>query len=385
MDERSFLQIPGPTNVPERIRIAVAQPMINHRSAEFTDLLSTVSQGIRAMMRTSGDVLFFPSSGSGGLESTIVNLHNPGDKILNFDMGVFSARVGKIGAKFGLDVNTVALPWGSAVKPEDVLKVLEADKDHKIRTVYLPHTETTTGVANPIREIGEAIAESGHPALYVVDAVSSFASMPLEMDSYHIDVVVSAAQKGLMLPPGFSIVALNAKAWDRAAEATLPKWYWDYATVLAKMKDGQFPYTPATALLFGLRESLKMINEEGLENVWQRHNQLASLVRGSINAMGLSLFAEPGYRSDTLTTIHLPDGVAWKDLSKSLQADFNVVLGGGLDKLAGKIFRIGHMGYLSKMDVYAIMGAIEMELIKLGYPVEPGTTAAFIARELAKS
>ena len=180
--------------------------------------------------------------------------------------------------------------------------------------------------------------------------------MPLEMDNYGIDVLGSAAQKGLMLPPGFSIVSLNKKVWDRVSHATLPQWYWDYTTVLAKMKDGQFAYTPATALLFGLCESLKMIDEEGLENVWTRHNRLAGLVRGSIESMGLTLFAESGYRSDTLTTINLPDGIAWKELSNKLQADFNVVLGGGLDKLTGKIFRIGHMGYLSKMDVYAVVG-----------------------------
>lgn len=382
MERRMYLQIPGPTNIPDRILRSLAAPLINHRGPEFEELLAGCIKGVQEVFGTENEIMLFPSSGSGALESVIVNLLSPGDTLAVVSLGVFSERVAVIAEKYGMNVIRIAKEWGQAVKPEDILSVLEEDKEQKIKLVCLPHNETATGITNNIEEIAMRMRDHEHPALLSVDAISSMAMLPLKMDDWGVDIVVSASQKGFMLPPGLSMVALNEKAWKLSDAATSPKWYWNYEAVKEKIADGQLPYTPPTSLLYGLRESLMILNEEGLQNVWDRHTLLAEAMRNAMKAMGLQLFAEKGYESDALTTVHLPDGIQYKAFADVLKNRFGLVIGGGLQKLAGKIFRVGHMGSIHALELYAIAGGIEMGLLELGYPVEPGTAAKAVTETL---
>lgn len=380
MQRRQYLQIPGPTNIPDNILRSLSQPMINHRGPEFERLLDDCLTGVKKVFRTDHDIIFFPSSGSGALESAMVNLFSPGDTIAACTHGVFTERVAAIAEKFGIKVIRIQKEWGEAIKAEDIKAVLDEDQAGLIKGVFVAQNETTSGIANDIQSIGAMMKASGHSALLLVDAISSMASLPYEMDQWGVDVTVSASQKGFMLPPGLSMVALNDRAWQRYEASTMPKWYWDYKAVADKNREGQMPYTPPTTLLFGLRESLKTIEEEGLENIWTRHTTLANATRQALKAMGLELFAEEGFQSDTITTINLPEGIAFKDLSKLLKDKYGVIIGGGLGKLQGKIFRIGHMGSIHMMEIYAILGAVELSLYELGYSVELGTAARTIGK-----
>lgn len=378
MERRKYLQIPGPTNIPDRILNRLSTPLINHRGAEFDSLLEKCIKGLKKILRTENDVLLFPSSGSGTLESVIVNLFSPGDTIAVASMGVFSERVASIGERHGLNVIRIEKEWKDALKAEDVKQLLNEDKENKIKAVCMPQNETATCVSNDIENIAKAMKSTEHPSLLIVDAISSLACMPLETDAWGIDVVISASQKGLMLPPGMGIVCLNDRAWDLAKESTMAKWYWDYAAVKAKMENGQFPYTPSTTLLFGLSEAIDIIEEEGLENVCDRHKTLATAVRAAIKDMGLELFAETGYESDAVTGVYLPEGIKQKELSALLSKKYNVIIGGGLQQLQGKIFRIGHLGSIHHADIYAVMCSVEAALYELGYDVELGSAAKAI-------
>lgn len=380
MDRRQHLQIPGPTNLPDRVLRSLSQPLINHRGPEFEDLLETVTLGLKRILRTENDIILFPSSGSGALESAVANLFSPGDTIAVVSQGVFSERIGKIADNFGVHVLRIEVEWGKAVRADEILKLLKEDTDQIIRAVCLPHNETTTAIANDVQAVGQMMQESGHPALLIVDAISSLACLPFEQDAWGVDVAISASQKGLMLPPGLSMVSLSRKAWEAQGRSTMPKWYWDYEAVLLKNKEGQMPYTPPTTLLFGLKESLAMLEEEGLEKVWERHALLAEAVRNALKAMGLEIFAEDDYASDALTAAYVPEGIKYKDLARILHDRYDVVIGGGLQKLQGKILRVGHMGAIYKMDVYAVLGAIELALIELGHPVEAGSAAASMTK-----
>ncbi|MDF2891751.1 MAG: class aminotransferase [Clostridia bacterium] len=384
MERRQFIQIPGPTNIPDRILRSLSQPIINHRGPEFEALVKDCIKGLKEVYRTNNDILIFPSSGSGVLESAIVNLFSPGETIVAVSQGLFSERMAAIAENYGLNVIRISKEWGQAVKLEDIREVLEKDINREIKGVCLPQNETTSALTNDIEGVSKVIKELGHPAALIVDAVSSLACLPFETDSWNIDVVVSASQKGFMLPPGMGMVAVSNKAWGLIENSKMPRWYWDYKAVKEKMKENQLPYTPATTLLFGLKESLKMISEEGIENVWARHEIMGTAVRNAIKAMGLTLFAEEGYESNTVTAILMPENVKYKDLAELLRLKYGVVIGGGLSKLQGKIFRIGHLGSISNMDTYAVMGAVEMSLYELGYDVELGTAAKAVAETLLK-
>ncbi|KJS21577.1 MAG: class V aminotransferase [Clostridiaceae bacterium BRH_c20a] len=379
MEQRNYLQIPGPTNVPDRILKALSKPLVNHRGEQFKEIMVKSIEGLKEIFRTDNDILIFPSSGSGVLESSIVNLFSPGDTLLISSNGVFSERVALISETYGINVIRITKEWGQAIKPEDVRKELEKDTEKKIKAVCLPQNETTSAITNDIEGISRVIKERDHPALFLVDVISSLASLPLETDNWGIDVAIGASQKGLMLPPGMGIVTVSKKAWEAVENSKLPKWYWDYKAVKSKMESYQFPYTPPTSLFFGLVEAIDMIREEGLENIWDRHNQLARAVRAATVAMGLKIFSEKGYESDTVTAIVMPEGIDFPAFSKVIRTNYGVVLGGGLQKLSGKIFRIGHMGSISKTDIYAIMGAVEMSLYELGYAVELGTAAKAVS------
>ncbi len=384
MVRNEYLQIPGPTNVPSRILKTLSMPLINHRGAEFEQLLTHCVKGLKKVFRTDNDILLFPSSGSGGLESAIVNFFSPGDKIVVVCQGVFSERVSLIAEKYGVNVIKVKKEWGQAVRAEEIEAVLKQDINKEIKAVCLPQNETTSGIVNDIESVGKMMCESSHPALLIVDAVSSLACMPFENDLWGVDVAITASQKGFLLPPGLSMIAVSERAWKLYEESKLPKWYWDYKAVREKMEEQQLPYTPPTTLLFGLKESLDILEEEGIENVWKRHALMAQATRNAAKAMGLSLFAEPGYESDTVTAIYMPEGIVFKEFSNILKSKYGVVIGGGLQRLQGKIFRIGHMGSIHKLDVYAVMGAIEMSLFELGYKVELGTASKAVSETFLK-
>jgi aspartate aminotransferase-like enzyme len=339
---------------------------------------------LKKVYRTNNDILMFPSSGIGALESAIVNLLSPGDTIAAACHGLFSERVANIAENYGVNVIRIQKEWGQAVRASEIEAVLKEDVDKKIKAVCVPQNETTSGITNDIESIGKMMKESGHPALLVVDAVSSLACMPFETDAWGVDVAVTASQKGFMLPPGLSIIAVSERAWKLSEQSKMPKWYWDYKAVKAKMKEKQFPYTPATTLLFGLKESLNILEEEGLENVWARHALMAEATRNALGAMGLTLFSEEGYASDTVTAINMPEGIKYKELAGILREKYGVVIGGGLQKLQGKIFRIGHLGCINKLDIYAVLGAVEMALYELGYKVELGTAAKAVAKTFLK-
>ncbi|NMA55018.1 MAG: alanine--glyoxylate aminotransferase family protein [Firmicutes bacterium] len=379
MSRRKYLQIPGPTNIPDRVLRSLAQPIISHRGPEFEQLVADCIEGLKKVYRTENDILILPSSGSGALESAIVNLFSPGDTIAAASLGVFSERVALIAERHGLNVIRITKEWGQAIKPPEIAQVLADDRGHKIKAVCLPQNETTSGVANDLKAISQTIKETGHPALIMVDAVSSLACMPLETDAWGIDIVVSGSQKGLMLPPGLGIVSVSPKAWTLIEQSTMPKWYWDYQIIKDRLKTNQFPYTPPTSIFFGLKEALAIIEEEGLENVFARHKQIAEAVRNSSKAMGLELFAEQGYESNSVTVICLPQNVKYEDLERLLYEKYGLVIGGGLQKLQGQIFRIGHLGLIHNTDVYAIMCAVEAALVELGYQVELGTAARAIS------
>jgi len=376
MPRRQYLQVPGPTNIPERILRSLSQPLINHRGPEFELLLKEILLGLNRVFRTKNDILLFPASGSGMMESAVVNLFSPGDTVLVGSMGLFGERMALIAESHGLQVIRISKEWGTAVSAGDVRKALEEDREHKIKAVCLPQNETSTGISHDIESIAAAVRISGHPAIMIVDAISSLACTRLETDLWGIDVVVSATQKGLMLPPGLGFVSVSPKAWELCERSTMPRWYWDYKAVKEKNKVHQFPYTPPTTLFFGLRESLKvLLQEEGLENVWQRHAGLAAAVRSAVVAMGLGLFAEKGRESDTVTAITMPEGITYQALAEHLRTRYHVVIGEGLQKLQGRIFRIGHMGAIHMPEIFAIMCSVELALIEKGWKVLPGTAA----------
>lgn len=379
MERRKYLQIPGPTNIPDRILRSLSQPIINHRGPEFEKLVEKCVKGLQKVYKTKNDILIFPSSGSGALESAIVNVFSPGETIAVASMGVFSERVAAIGENHGLNVIRIPKEWGETVKPEDIKKILEDDKNKEIKGVCLPQNETTTAVVNDIEGVSKVIKETEHPAILMVDVVSSLACMPFETDLWGVDIAVAGPQKGLMLPPGMGIISVSSKAWELIENSTMPRWYWDYKAVKNRMETNQFPYTPATTLLFGLSEALDILEEEGLNNVFERHELIGTAIRESVKAMGLSLFSEEGYESNAVTAINMPEGIKYGELAELLNTKYGVVIGGGLQGLQGKIFRIGHLGSIHNTDVYGIMGAVEAALFELGYEVELGTATKAIS------
>lgn len=379
MEYRQFLQIPGPTNIPDRILRELSRPMINHRGPELKKLVAEVVEGLKEVFRTNNDILIFPSSGSGVLESAIANLFSPGDTVVCASIGVFSERMATIAERYKLNVKRIKKEWGKTITPEDVEEVLKKDKGKAIKAVIVPHNETTTGVTCDIEGISKVIKKMDHPALFIVDAVSSLAITKLETDAWNIDVVITASQKGLMLPPGMGLVSISPKGWEYYKESTMPRWYWDYKAVKDKIKANQFPYTQPTTLLFGLKEALNMLLEEGMEKVWKRHEVMAKAVRRSVRAMGLELLADEKDASNVVTAAKLPESINYKDLSDLLRKKYNVVIGGGLGQLEGKIFRIGHLGAISYLDVYAVMGAVEMALYELGYKLKLGEASKILA------
>lgn len=370
---RHFLQIPGPTNVPDRVLRAMAQPTIDHRGPEFAKLTDEVLEGLRKIFKTSGAVVIYPSSGTGAWEAAVVNTLSPGDKVLMFETGYFATLWRNMVVKLGLDVDFVPGDWRHGVDPVVVEKKLSEDKKKNIKSVMVVHNETSTGVTSRIAEVRRAIDRAHHPTLLMVDTISSLASIDYRHDEWGVDVTIGCSQKGLMLPPGLGLNAINEKALEASKSARLSKSYWDWEPMINDNKSGFFPYTPATNLLYGLRESLHMLHEEGLENVFTRHHRLAEATRRAIRAWGLEILClNPEEYSNSLTAVRMPNGHNADELRELILKKFNMSLGTGLGKLKGKIFRIGHLGDFNELMLAGTLSGIEMGLALANAPFSKG-------------
>lgn len=374
---RHFLQIPGPTNVPERVLRAMARPTIDHRGPEASRLVIEIIDGLKKVFKTSGQVVIFPASGTGAWEAALVNTLSPGDKVLMFETGHFAFLWREMATKLGLEVQFVPGDWRHGADPNLAASLLGSDSAHRIKAVAVVHNETSTGVTSHVASIRKAIDRSGHPALLLVDTISSLASIDYQHDHWGVDVTVAASQKGLMLPPGLSFHAISAKALAAAESARFPKSYWDWRPMLAASQSGFFPYTPATNLLFGLRESLQMLEGEGLENVFARHNRHAEATRRAVRAWGLdTLCLNPDEYSSSVTAVLLPSGSDADELRKIILDQFNMSLGNGLGKLRGKVFRIGHLGDFNDLMLAGTLSGVEMGLTLAGIPHSRGGVSA---------
>ncbi len=378
---RHFLQIPGPTNVPDRILRAMAQPTIDHRGPGFAALGREVLAGIRTVFKTSGPVVILPSSGTGAWEAALVNVLSPGDKVLTVEIGEFSRLWAELARRLGLDVQVIETDWAQAVDPALVESALAADTEKEIKAVMVVHNETSTGCTSRISEIRKALDRTGHPALLLVDAVSSLGSMDLRHDEWGIDVTVSGSQKGLMLPPGLGFNAISEKAIAASRQSRFTKSYWSWEAMLGPNQTGFFPFTPATNLLYALREALNMIQEEGLENVFRRHARLAGATRAAVHAWGLPIVCQnPAEYSDVLTAIRLPDGHDADAFRKIVLERFDMSLGAGLGRLKGKAFRIGHLGDFNELMLAGTLCGVEMGLKLAGVPFTAGGVNAAMER-----
>jgi len=374
---RQFVQIPGPTNVPERVLRAMARPTIDHRSPEFGRLGLEVLEGLKEVFQTSGRVIVFPSSGTGAWEAALVNTLSPGDKLLMFDIGQFAAGWREMAARFGLEVDLVPGDWRRGVDPETVEQKLTEDREHRIRAVCVVHNETSTGVTSRVSAVRQAMNRARHPALLLVDTISSLASIDYRHDEWEVDVTICGSQKGLMLPPGLGFNAVSEKALAASQTARLPKSYWDWQPMLAQNRNGFFPYTPATNLLYGLREALEMLHEEGLKNVFARHQRHGEATRRAVRAWGLEIVcANPKEYSGSATAIFTPTGYSADELRKVILEQFNMPLGAGLGKLQGKVFRIGHLGDFNDLMLAGTLSGVEMGLAVAGVPHSSGGVAA---------
>lgn len=368
-----FLQLPGPSNVPARVRRAMSRATIDHRGPRFAELTREVLEGLRWVFRTDDHVVVYPAAGHGGWEASLVNTLSPGDRVLMYETGKFGADWAETAERLGFEVELLPGDWRRGVDPEAVEERLADDPEGEIRAVAVVHNETSTGVASRIPEVRRAIDRAGHPALLLVDAVSSLGSMPCPHDEWGIDVTVSASQKGLMLPPGLTVLALSEQALEASRRAETPRSYWDWGPMIERNREGYFPYTPSTNLLFGLREALSMLREEGLENVFRRHARHGEAARRAVRAWGLELQGlDPGEHSDVLTAVRLPEGHDADRVRELVRERFNMSLGGGLGKVAGRVFRIGHLGDFNDAMLSATLSCVESGLALAGVPVERG-------------
>jgi len=371
---RHFLQIPGPSNVPDRVLRAMDMPTIDHRGPGFADLTRELIAGMQRVFKTSADVVIFPASGTGAWEAALVNTLSPGDRVLMFETGQFATLWRGIATDLGLEVDFVPGDWRHGVDPQALEARLRADSEQQIKAVMVVHNETSTGVTSRIADIRRAIDASGHVALLMVDTISSLGSIDYRHDEWQVDVTVGGSQKGLMLPPGLSFNAISAKALAASATSTLPCAYWNWQSMIKSNQTGYFPYTPATNLLYALRESLQMLlDEQGLDAVFARHQRHAEATRRAVRAWGLEILCQnPAEYSASLTAILLPDGQDADRLRQIILERYDMSLGTGLGKVQGKVFRIGHLGDFNDLTLIGTLGGVEMGLANAGIPFSRG-------------
>ena len=386
---RHFLQIPGPTNVPDRVLRAIDRPTIDHRGPDFERLGKEVLTGIRRIFKTRHPVIIYPASGTGAWEGALVNTLSPGDRVLMAETGHFATLWNKLAKKLGLEVEWIAGDWRHGVDPAQVHERLAADKGHAIKAVAVVHNETSTGVTTRIAPIRKAIDDAKHSALLLVDTISSLGSVDYRHDEWGVDVTVGGSQKGLMLPPGLSFNALSEKAIAASKAAKLPRSYWDWAEMLASNAGGWFPYTPATNMLYGLREAILMLEEEGLDNVFARHQRHAEATRRAVRAWGLEVLAlNPEEYSPALTAVMMPAGHDADQLRATILKHFDMSLGTGLAKLHGKVFRIGHLGDFNDLTLMGTLAGVQMGLAIRKVPHREGgvdAAMAWLAEEAARA
>jgi alanine-glyoxylate transaminase/serine-glyoxylate transaminase/serine-pyruvate transaminase len=374
---RTLLQLPGPTNVPDAVLRAISEPTLDHRGATFEGIARSVLADVRPVFGTTGPVAIFTSAGTGGWEAALVNTLCAGDRVLTCETGFFAASWTRLARSFGLEVDVIPTDWRSPVDPDAIEAALRDDTARTIKAVLVVHNETSTGTTSDIAAIRRAIDAADHPALLFVDTVSSLGAVAVEHDQWRVDVTVSASQKGLMLPPGLSLLAVSERARAARLTATLPRSYWDWDPMIAAATTGSFPYTPASNMIVGLRTALDLLAAEGLDNVFARHRRLADAVRAAVEHWGLELLCrEPWARSNSVTAVQLPDDVADSVVRAALLDDFGVTIGGGLGALKDRCLRIGHLGDVDDLMIISTLAALEMELPRLGIAIEPGGVQA---------
>jgi aspartate aminotransferase-like enzyme len=367
-----ILMTPGPTPVPPEVLLAQGSPIVYHRGPGFGDALREVTEGLKWAFQTTNDVLTFTCSGSGGMESAVVNCFSPGDRVLVVSVGNFGSRFRKICEAYGLEVKFLEYEWGTVARAPDVAAALEPD----IKGVLIQHSETSTGVVNDIESIAAVVRD--HPALFVVDSISGVGGAPLKVDEWGIDVAIGGSQKALMGSPGIAFVAVSDAAWRAHAVATCPRFYWDWTPVKAAYgrPDPETPYTPAVHLYLGLAAALRLLREEGLENAFARHAVLSRAVKAGVRALGLELFGEDLERAVCVTAVKCPEGVDGDKLTALIRAKYGIIFAPGQDVLKGTIFRIGHIGYLERSEILQALAVLELALDELGYPVKRGDAVA---------
>ena len=374
---RHFLQIPGPTNVPDRILRAMDRPTIDHRGPDFARLAGAVLDGIKTVFQTAQPVVIFPSSGTGAWEAALVNTLSPGDRVLMAETGHFATLWCEMARRLGLDIDVLPGDWRHGADPAAIEARLAEDREHRVKAVCVVHNETSTGVTSRIAQIRQAIDRAGHPALFMVDTISSLASIDYRHDEWGVDVTVGGSQKGLMLPPGLGFNAISEKARAASANAGLVRSYWAWDAMLGVNAAGFFPYTPATNMLYGLQEAITMLQEEGLAAVFARHNRHAAATRCAVEAWGLEvLCADPAEYSASLTAVCLPAGHDADALRATILEHFDLSLGNGLGKLKGKVFRIGHLGDFNDLMLAGTLAGVEMGLAVAGVPHRKGGVQA---------
>ncbi|MCH7760420.1 alanine--glyoxylate aminotransferase family protein [candidate division TA06 bacterium] len=364
--KKTYLLTPGPTQIPPEVLSTQARPIIHHRTKEYMDLFDEVNEDLKYLFQTKNIVLSFAASGTGAMESSVVNIFSPDEKALFVRGGKFGERWGEICEAYGIQSIPIDVEWGDVVNPEVIDKHLQ--KDPEIKAVYTSHCETSTGVLTDIQAIGEIVSKT--PTLLVVDAVSALGACELRTDDWSVDLCVSGSQKGMMLPPGLSFVSVSEKAWKAVETSTLPKYYWDYRSAKKMLDKSQTPFTPSVSLIVGLKAALKLIKEEGMEMILKRHERLAEATRSAVKSLGLKLFSK--VPANAVTAIVMPEGVDAEKVRGVMDKKFGIKVAGGQEKLKGKIIRIAHLGYVETFDILASISALEMSLSNVGYPVELG-------------
>lgn len=379
-----MLMIPGPTPVPEQVLLALAKHPIGHRSGEFTKVIADVTQSLKWLHQTQSDVLMLTASGTGAMEAGIINFLSPGDRVLVGSNGKFGERWAQVCKAYSLNVETITAEWGQALDPEQFREKLEADSDKQIKAVIVTHSETSTGVLNDVQTINRHVKAHGQ-ALIIVDAVTSLGAVNIPFDEWGLDVVASGSQKGFMIPPGLGFVAVSPKAWEAYATAKLPRFYLDLGKYRKDAAKNTTPFTPPINLISALQVALKMMQAEGLENIFARHQRLTQATRAAVKALGLPLFAADESASAAITAV-APDQVDAEQVRSVLKKRFDIVMAGGQDHLKGKIFRIGHLGFVNDRDILAAIASLEAALQELGYEnFTPGAGVAAAAKVFTQS
>ncbi len=370
---KRYLMTPGPTPVPAEVLLSMAEPIIHHRTPEFSSILMRTIEDLKYVFETKGDVLIFACSGTGAMESAVVNCFSPGDKVVVARNGKFGDRNFQLAKTYGLEVVDLKYEWTSTVNPDDIAAALRNDPD--IKGVFVTQSETSSGVLNDVKAVGEIVRDYPN-AILIVDSITGIGAVDCKTDEWSLDVVMTGSQKGLMLPPGLAAVSVSQKAWGHVEKSKLPKFYFDWTKAKKSLGKETTPFTPPVSLIIGLGKALSLIREEGLDNVIRRHSVLAEATRAGVVAMGLELFAPPEGRGNAVTPVWVPEGIDGGKIPRIMSDKYGVTIAGGQDEYKGRIFRLGHLGYFDRFDIITTLAALEMTLDELGYPVELGIGVA---------